>query len=271
MTITGARSVAPTSTIPPPRVRERARTHLPARVALATLRLCCLEPLAAMTPEFLSAARGKPNGVAHIVTSSNDVLGMGALLCFVLMLAISPLHIVTGWRWHRVLRRDLGRAMFFYASLDLVIAATLSGSRFPGGLMSRVGGHGFLLSGTLSALLVVPVMVTSSRSAQRWLGRHWKAVQRIVYLTWVTILIHLAFLFAFRTLFIDMLIVSGPLALLRVSPLERWWSRSRRTHVRPAVRALGGLVLLGVFAYGIAPLLVELATVSAEAFSQRPH
>jgi sulfoxide reductase heme-binding subunit YedZ len=253
-------------------VRSQSPVGRPAgRLVVTALRILCFEPIVALGPELISVARGKPDGISHLVTSSNDVLGTSALALFVLMLAVTPLHTVTGWKWHRVLRRDFGRAMFGYACLDLVIAAALSAQRFPGGLMSRVGGHGFLVSGTLSTFLVVPVMITSSRAAQRWLGRHWKVLHRLVYVTWATILIHLAFLFAFRSFFIDMLIVSTPLAIVRIGGVERWWISSRRSRSHTASRAVAGVALLAIFVAGIEPFFVELAHVSASAFSQRPH
>jgi hypothetical protein len=89
--------------------------------------------------------------------------------------------------------------------------------------------------------------------------------------TWATILIHLAFLFAFRSFFIDMLIVSTPLAIVRIGGVERWWISSRRSRSHTALRTVAGVALLAIFVAGIEPFFVELAHVSASAFSQRPH
>src|SRR2546430_11731013 len=63
-----------------------------------------------------------------------------------MMLAVTPIHTVTGWRWHVILRRDYGIAMFFAAATDITLAATTTGDTFPGPALTRVGGHTFLRS-----------------------------------------------------------------------------------------------------------------------------
>ena len=80
------------------------------------------------------------------------MLGTSALLLFLTMLTVTPLHTLTGWRWHLVLRRDYGIAMFAVAALDLVLAATTTGRTFPGGFLTRVSGHTFLAAGTLAQI-----------------------------------------------------------------------------------------------------------------------
>src|SRR5256886_16634847 len=92
-----------------------------------------------------------------------------------MMLAVTPIHTVTGWRWHVILRRDYGIAMFFAAATDITLAATTTGDTFPGGVLTRVGGHTFLLAGTLSTMLLVPLVITANRPAQQGLGRALKS------------------------------------------------------------------------------------------------
>ena len=124
---------------------------------------------------------GKPDGVANISASVADVLGTSTFLIFIMMLAVTPIYTTTGWRWHVILRRDYGIAMFFTAATDITLAATTTGDTFPGSPLTRVGGHTFLIAGTLATLLLVPLVLTANKRAQRWLGRHWKSVQRLTY------------------------------------------------------------------------------------------
>src|SRR4051812_45078480 len=192
-------------------------------------RVLLLAPFVLMGPEILAALLGRPGSVANLSESTADVLGTSAFLLFITMLTVTPLHTFTGWRWHLVLRRDCGIAMFAVAALDLVLAATTTGRTFPGGFFARVVGHTFLAAGTLAVLLVVPLAITANRRAQRWLGPHWKWLHRLTYFAWGAILLHLLLLFGLRSFFLDAAVMSLPLAVLRVPRVRRWPVSSRRT------------------------------------------
>jgi sulfoxide reductase heme-binding subunit YedZ len=224
-----------------------------------------------MGPEIVSAILGRPGAVAGISASVADVLGTSTFLIFVAMLAVTPLHTVTGWRWHIILRRDYGIAMFVTAASDITLAATTTGDTFPGTVLTRVGGHTFLFAGTLSTLLLVPLVVTANRTAQNWLGRHWKSVQRLTYVVWATILLHLFLLFGLTTIFLYAIAVSAPLAFLRVPLVRRWWDATRRAGTARAARTTVAIVLLGIFAAGFVPLVRELAEKGTAAFTQQAH
>ena len=119
-------------------------------------------------------------------------------------------------------------------------------------------------------LLLIPLTLTANRRAMHWLGGHWKSVQRLTYVLWVTILIHLAFLFGMSSFFLDALAVSVPLALMRVPAIRRWWRSERRAHAHRVVRVGVAVVLIGLFSVGYVQLVQELATKGTAAFVQRP-
>lgn len=240
------------------------------RIAVWLLRLPLLVPFTLMGPEILAAIRGEPDAVAHLSTSTADVLGTSAFLLFVLMLTVTPVQTMTGWRWHVVLRRDYGIAMFAVAATDLTLAATTTGDTFPGGVLSRVGGHSFLLVGTLATLLLIPLVVTANRAAQRWLGGWWKSLHHITYVVWALVLLHLFLLFGVATIFVEAALVSVPLAVLRLSAVRRWWTTARRLDIHAGMRAAAAALLLATFAAGFAPLVQELAVKGAAAFVQQP-
>src|SRR3954454_12052465 len=98
--------------------------------ALWFLRALVLVPFALMAPEVISAALGRPDGVAHLSASNADVLGTSSFMLFVLMLAVTPVQTITGWHWHVPLRRDLGVGMFAVAAMDLIIAALTTDDTF---------------------------------------------------------------------------------------------------------------------------------------------
>ncbi len=213
------------------------------RHAVWFFRALLVIPFALMAPEMISAIMGQPDGIANISASVADVLGTSTFLIFIMMLAVTPLYTTTGWRWH---------------------------DTFPGSPLTRVGGHTFLVAGTLATLLLVPLVLTANKRAQRWLGRHWKSVQRLTYVVWATVLVHLFLLFGLTTVFLYALAVSAPLAFLRIPFVRRWWDATRRAHSHRALRALAGLALIAVFAVGYVPLMQELAVKGSAAFVQSP-
>jgi sulfoxide reductase heme-binding subunit YedZ len=223
-----------------------------------------------MAPEIISLIQGRPGAVANVSASTADVLGTSSFLLFVMMLAVTPVNTITGWRWHVILRRDYGVAMFFTAGTDLTLAALTTGDTFSGGPIGRIAGHTFLVFGTLSVFLLIPLTLTANRRAMHWLGGHWKAVQRLTYVLWLTILIHLAFLFGLSSFFLDALAVSVPLALMRVPAIRRWWRSGRRAHLHRALRVGVAVALISIFAVGYGQLVQELAIKGGAAFVQHP-
>jgi methionine sulfoxide reductase heme-binding subunit len=243
-----------------------SRRHQVATAALWALRSLVLVPIAMMGPELVAAISGKPHAMANVSASANDVLGTAGWILFVLTLSITPVRTITGFKWHEPLRRDFGVAMAAVILLDLVLATM--NQNFTGGFVSRTTGHSFLAAGTLAALLLVPLAMTAHRRAQRWLGRWWKWLHRLVYVVWGTVLLHLLLLFGLRAFFLDALVVSLPLAVLRIPPVARWWSASRRAGTHRILRATLAILALAVFAFGLQFFVRELAFKGHLAFDR---
>ncbi|MEA2646554.1 MAG: methionine sulfoxide reductase heme-binding subunit [Chloroflexota bacterium] len=233
-------------------------------------RALLLVPFILMGPEVIAAATGQPEGVAHVSASVADVLGTSTFLIFATMLAVSPLHTLTGWRWHIVLRRDYGIGMWAVATTDLILAALTTGDTFPGHFTARLGGHTFLLMGTISTLLLVPLVITANRPAQRWLGSHWKWIQRLTYVVWLTILVHLFLLFDLSSFFLFAVLLSVPLALLRLRVVSRPWKAARQARSHRVVRGVAAVALVAMFVGGTVPFVQELASKGSAAFIQQP-
>jgi sulfoxide reductase heme-binding subunit YedZ len=188
----------------------------------------------------------------------------------VLMLAVTPVHTMTGWTWHLPLRRDYGVAMFVTAALDLVLAALTTGDTFSGGVLGRIGGRTFLMVGTLAVFLLLPLALTSTRRAHLWLGSYWKRLHRLTYVVWAIVLLHLLLLFGIGGIFVQALVVSVPLLLLRLPPVRRWWGASRRRHHHRILRGVLAVALVATFAAGLRPIIGELAFKGQAAFIEQP-
>jgi DMSO/TMAO reductase YedYZ heme-binding membrane subunit len=204
------------------------------KIALFLLRLPALVPLIFTLRGWLSL-----NEKLSLTNTEADVLGTGGEYCFLLAVSITPLMTLTGQRWFAPLRRWYG-IMFAVIGLSDSITASITG-KFAGGPIGRIAGHGFLLAGLLTILLALPVLVTANTPMQRALGRYWKRVQRVTYVIWGMIIIHLLLLDGltpfdgpqgdgdpvFHQRFYQIVAISLPLVLLRLPPVKRWVTKQR--------------------------------------------
>ena len=96
-------------------------------------------------------------------------------------LAITPLSRHLGQKWLGPHRRMLGLYAAFYVSLHaLAYLAFLLGWQW-GELGREVVERPYLMVGALSWLLLLPLVVTSTKSWQRRLKRRWKRLHQLIY------------------------------------------------------------------------------------------
>ena len=227
------------------------------KIALFLLRLPALVPLIFTLRGWLSL-----NEKLSLTNTEADVLGTGGEYCFLLAVSITPLITLTGQRWFAPLRRWYG-IMFAVIGIVDSITASITGD-FSGGPIGRVAGHSFLLAGFFVILLALPVLVTANTPMQRALGRYWKRVQRLTYLIWAMIVIHLALLDGFSPFdgpqgdgdpvfhqrLYQIVAISLPLVILRLPPVRRWITEQRAAGQQWKVwAAIAPLAALYLFAF----------------------
>jgi DMSO/TMAO reductase YedYZ heme-binding membrane subunit len=190
-----------------------------------------------------------------------DILGTGGEFCFLVAVSITPLITLTGARWFAPLRRWYG---IFFALIGISDATTASiTTSFSGGVFGRLAGHTFLVSGLLIVLIATPVLLTANTPAQRRMGTWWKKLQKMTYLIWGVIILHLALLDGFRPFdgpqgdgdpvfhqrFYQIVAISLPLVILRLPPVKRWIADRRAAgeqwKVWAAVAPMAVLYLIG--------------------------
>lgn len=120
--------------------------------------------------------------------------GQAALILLLLSLSCTPLGRLTGWAWIVALRKPLGLYSFLYVSLHLLVFVGLD-YRLDGVLISQaIAEKRYVLAGLVSFLLLVPLAATSTRGAQRRLGRWWRRLHWLVYPAAIAALLHFLWL-----------------------------------------------------------------------------
>src|SRR5215469_14300388 len=194
-------------------------------IALFFLRLPAFIPWIFMARGWISLNQGDT-----LTTTEADVLGTGGALCFFMALTITPMITMTGQQWIAPLRRWYGIMFALIGISDGTTAAITTD--FAGGPLGRLAGHSFLLSGFLIVLIALPILATANTPMQRKLGRWWKRLQKMTYVLWGLVLLHLLLLDGitpfqnngvdgdpvFHQRFYQVMAVSAPLFVLRLPP-----------------------------------------------------
>jgi DMSO/TMAO reductase YedYZ heme-binding membrane subunit len=218
--------------------------------------------------------------------SVDDTLGTGAELCLFLCLLVTPMVTLTGQRWFVPLRRWYG-IMMACCSIGDALAAGLTDS-FAGGFLGRVAGHAFELMGFLMVMLVIPLLITGNHWAQRKLGRYWKRLQRLTYVIWGLLAVHLMLLegFGFEhgsdgsgfagdgdAIFHQRLyqysVCSLFLLTLRLPPVKRWIA-ARQKEGRNWLVNLTILPIFALFVLGFIFIVNEEIFKGIDSFTEHP-
>ena len=158
--------------------------------------LAALGPLAWLIWAFLTDNLSV-NPLADITTQT----GTWTLRFLCLTLAITPLRRLTGWNGVIRFRRMIGLFAFFYGSLHFltyVVVDRFAGLvEFPGGIVSMetvrrlaasvaadiAGDRPFITVGFVALALMVPLALTSTAGMIRRLGKRWRTLHRLVYVS----------------------------------------------------------------------------------------
>lgn len=119
-----------------------------------------------------------PNPAEALIRSSGD----WTLRFLCIVLAVTPLRVITATPALGRLRRMLGLFVYFYALLHLLCYGWLDMEFALADIARDIGKRPFILAGFLALSLLTLLAATSSRRAIRWLGgRRWQLLHRLVY------------------------------------------------------------------------------------------
>lgn len=194
-------------------------THL--RQASVGIHLGALFPLLLLLIDSL-LGRLSVNPIQDLTLRTGQV----ALILLLLSLSCTPLGRLTGWTWMVALRKPLGLYSFLYVSLHLLVFVGLDYG-LDGLLISQaIAEKRYVLAGLVSFLLLLPLAATSTRAAQRRLGRWWRRLHWLVYPAAIAALLH--FLWLSKVARVPLLAAALLLVLLLVRiPLLRQRLRRR--------------------------------------------
>lgn len=165
-----------------------------ARPALAALARVAVHPLSLLPLALLIfdalAGRLSVNPIQELTQRT----GLAALVLLILSLACTPLNRLLGWKWAVALRKPLGLYSFLYVCLHLLIFFVVDYGLDQGLIIQAIVEKRYVLAGLASFLLLLPLALTSTRGAQRRLGRWWRRLHWLVYPAAILAVLHFLWL-----------------------------------------------------------------------------
>ena len=164
-------------------------------------------------------------------------LGYWTLRFLCIVLAVTPLRVLTGTPALARFRRMLGLFVFFYAVLHMLSYAWFDMGLDWGDIVRDIPKRPFILVGFVALLLLAALSATSFNRAIKWMGAaRWRALHRAVYGVAGLALLHFFWMRAAKNNFAEVFVYAAILALLlgwRVVHGER----QKRRNAGAAMRA----------------------------------
>lgn len=154
--------------------------------------------------------------------------GKTALVLLILSLTATPAAML-GFRKALKIRRALGLYAFGYALIHLFIYVGLDYGFDLHLLWLELTEKRYVIAGFTAWLLMVPLVLTSTRGWQRRLGRRWKTLHRLAYISGIAATVHFVWLvksdirtpLAFAGILLLLLLARLPTIRKRLTPRHR--------------------------------------------------
>ncbi len=118
------------------------------------------------------------------------LLGYWGLLFLLLGLAITPVRRLFKFSWLFQFRRMLGLYAAFYLLLHITTFTQFYLNLNLSELWSETIQRPYISVGMLGFMLIIPLVLTSTKTMQKRLGRNWAKLHRLVYVIAVLGIIH---------------------------------------------------------------------------------
>jgi len=139
-------------------------------------------------------------------------LGLWAAVMLWLSLAASTLRRRVSFSWLMRYRRMLGLYAFCYAVLHFLAFATFIVGWRIDLLVQELVKRPYIVVGALAIIMLVPLVLTSTKGMQRRLGRRWVSLHKLVYVVALLVLLHIVWMV--RASYFDAVVFGGLLLLM---------------------------------------------------------
>ena len=193
-------------------LRPHLAKALTSTLSKPILFVLCLLPFASLLyAAFLNPDSLGANPAEYIIRATGDwVL---RLLC--LVLAITPLRVITGTPQLARFRRMLGLFVFFYVCLHLLGYAWFDKEFDIPEIAKDIAKRPFILVGFLGFVLLAPLAATSFNKAIKWMGaKRWQLLHKLVYVIAGLGILHFFWMRAGKNNFAEVFVYAGVLAVL---------------------------------------------------------
>ncbi len=158
------------------------------------------------------------NPVEHLTHTS----GEWALRLLLITLTITPLIMLTKNNWLIVFRRPLGLYGFFYAFIHFLVYLIFDQGFSLVYLWEDIVERPYITVGFIALVLLIPLVITSTKKARRKLGKNWSKLHKLSYLIAFLGIVHLIWLtradfkesWVYGSLFLVLMIFRAPVANL---------------------------------------------------------
>lgn len=156
-------------------------------VTLVAIAVCML-PLLVLSVQLGTGQMG-PDPAKRLMQGT----GEWGLRGLILVLLAAPLA-KRGWPMLFRFRRVMGLSLFVYVSLHLFLFAQVYVGWSLTLLAEELKERPYVLVGFSAWLMMLPLALTSTDRARRWLGRRWRQLHRLIYLATVLAWLHVFWL-----------------------------------------------------------------------------
>jgi sulfoxide reductase heme-binding subunit YedZ len=161
--------------------------------------------------------------------------GDWTLRFLVLVLAVTPLRLITRTPELIRFRRSIGLAAFFYGCVHLLCYAWFDQNLDLADIAKDLVKRPFIWLGMLCFVLMLPLAMTSSNAAIRWLGgKRWQQLHKLVYVLPLFALLHFYWMRAGKNNFAEVWVyafIFGVLLGFRVWRLIRSRRLEKQNHL----------------------------------------
>ncbi len=193
------------------------------RAAKPLLFALCLLPLVWLVYGVLLDQLGA-NPQEALIRATGD----WALRFLVMVLAVTPLRVLTRLPALARFRRMFGLFMYFYALLHFLSYSGFDMGFEVADIVQDIVKRPFILVGSLALLLLTPLAATSFNAAIRALGaKRWQHLHRLVYAVAGLAILHFFWMRAGKNDFAEVAVYAVLLALLLGWRLRQWQLRRR--------------------------------------------